>query len=438
MADLENRLWHADQKILDCQTKLTAANLELARLRAGAETHQQELNYTKRLLEREQRDRQPLEAELHASKELLKAERQARRADAEGPTGDRLMLLKAQLEEATDRLHTLHGENERLRDEATAARRAVDLKGEGATVQLDAQRLKEERYKLALELHEAKTDLAKAKHDANEAQAAMRSVDGLRSTLSESQIALTSARREVERLVGERQAMLEEHGELLEQAKGLADELDHTRHAHSQVAAQKAALMERVDATESTLSALRSELQRREEDFHVDLALFAERDESQRKEIERHSSDHLTSKSRVDELERALEMSRGETAELLQELGRMHEGASSQLALGEKAEEERRLAAMRAEIAEVELRREKAAYVEHSAATDHRQATLAKRLEQTLRELQATVGERDKLAAKLEEALSRCTSSLVAKTLAEDEAKAVQQQLDAYRSKEIA
>ena len=53
MADLENRLWHADQKILDCQTKLTAANLELARLRAGAETHQQELNYTKRLLERE-------------------------------------------------------------------------------------------------------------------------------------------------------------------------------------------------------------------------------------------------------------------------------------------------------------------------------------------------------------------------------------------------
>ena len=108
------------------------------------------------------------------------------------------------------------------------------------------------------------------------------------------------------------------------------------------------------------------------------------------------------------------------------------------MALGEKAEEERRLAAMRAEIAEVELRREKAAYVEHSAATDHRQAMLAKRLEQTLRELQATVGERDKLAAKLEEALSRCTSSLVAKTLAEDEAKAVQQQLDAYRSKEIA
>ena len=53
MADLETRLWHAEQKNLDCQSKLTAANLELARHRAAAETHQQELNYTKRLLERE-------------------------------------------------------------------------------------------------------------------------------------------------------------------------------------------------------------------------------------------------------------------------------------------------------------------------------------------------------------------------------------------------
>ena len=240
MADLEMRLWQADQKQVDAQSKLTAANLELARLRAAAETHQQELNYTKRLLEREQRDRHPLEAELHATKDLLRAERHARRVDAEGATGERLLLLKAQLEDAAERAQRLQAENERLRDEAAAARKAVDLKGEGAKLQLDANQLKEERLRLALELHEAKQDAAKAKHDAAESREALRSVDGMRATLAESQAALTAARRDVERLVGERAAALEEHGEVLQQAKGLADELDAVRAAHAQVGAQRA------------------------------------------------------------------------------------------------------------------------------------------------------------------------------------------------------
>ena len=51
--------------------------------------------------------------------------------------------------------------------------------------------------------------------------------------------------------------------------------------------------------------------------------------------------------------------------------------------------------------------------------------------------LQETVDERDRLNVTLEEALSRCTSSLVAKTLAEDESHVLHQQLDDLRTRAV-
>ena len=63
---------------------------------------------------------------------------------------------------------------------------------------------------------------------------------------------------------------------------------------------------------------------------------------------------------------------------------------------------------------------------------------LTTRLETALKELQATVRERDRLSATLEEALSRCTSSLVAKQLAEDECKVMRKQMEALRAREFA
>ena len=276
-----------------------------------------------------------------------------------GRDGREALLLKA-AEDAAERAPRLQAENERLRDEAAAARKAVDLKGEGAKLQLDANQLKEERLRLALELHEAKQDAAKAKHDAAESREALRSVDGMRATLAESQAALTAARRDVERLVGERAAALEEHGEVLQQAKGLADELDAVRAAHAQVGAQRGALLERLTATEGTPAALRSELQKREEDFHVDLQLFAERDGQQRKALEQRTADLHAARSQAEALQAALDESNAQGAELLAEVERLQGSASAQLELGERAEAERKMAAMRAEIAEVELRRDRA------------------------------------------------------------------------------
>ena len=65
------------------------------------------------------------------------------------------------------------------------------------------------------------------------------------------------------------------------------------------------------------------------------------------------------------------------------------------------------------------------------------QQILLERLESTTHELQNTILERDRLSVTLEEALGRCTSSLVAKRLAEDECRALQQQLDTFRAKAI-
>ena len=72
-------------------------------------------------------------------------------------------------------------------------------------------------------------------------------------------------------------------------------------------------------------------------------------------------------------------------------------------------------ASARAEVAEVELRRDRAAYSSHAEVAEGKHRMLATRLESALRELQDSLAERDRMGAMLEEALSRCTGSLVAK-----------------------
>ena len=83
---------------------------------------------------------------------------------------------------------------------------------------------------------------------------------------------------------------------------------------------------------------------------------------------------------------------------------------------------------------EIELRRQSLSAADKAERSDAKTLLLSQRLEQTLRELQATIHERDRLAATLEEALTRCTSSLVARQLAEDDCKAALRQLDAMRT----
>ena len=94
-----------DQKLVEAQCKLTTANLELQRLRASADQHTQEMSYVRRLLEREQRERSSLESEVHALRNSLKSGSSAR---IEPPSdSERVLLLKAQLEDAQNRTPTL-------------------------------------------------------------------------------------------------------------------------------------------------------------------------------------------------------------------------------------------------------------------------------------------------------------------------------------------
>lgn len=97
-------------------------------------------------------------------------------------------------------------------------------------------------------------------------------------------------------------------------------------------------------------------------------------------------------------------------------------------------EEERGQLAGLVEVSEIELRRNHASNADRIERQDAKNLMLSHRLEATLKELQATIHERDRLSATLEEALMRCTSSLVARQLAEDDCKAALRQLDAMRT----
>ena len=440
--DLDKRLWQSDQKLIDTQGKLTSANLELQRLRSNAETHNHELSMVKRMLEREQREKAPLQAELTSLKEQLKSMQSKSGGKAASPGGDgsltasgeRVLLLKAQLEEAGERSKVFAKEAERLRDEVSKLKAALEQKGEAGVLLKELTAVKDERVRLALELHEAKATASRCKEEAAEARQQMAAVAQLREALDEAVTSRDAARAEVERLSSQGAASQEEHGALLKQARGMADELESLRSSNAQLAEQKLALIERLNATESTLSALRTELGKREDDFQVDLGIFAKRDESQRAHIDKQNAENNAARTMIEELTASLEQARAQNAELHAELEHRKRSGDEALAQLEQAEAARREAVARAETSEVELRRDRRAFEEKSDQACTKETLLAQRLEGTLRELQGVLAERDRLSATLEEALTRCTSSLVAKQLAEDDCRAAQQQLDAYRA----
>ena len=145
--DVETRLWHTDQKLIDAQSKLTGANLELQRLRTAGEQHVQEMSYQRRLLEREQRERASVEGELHT---LRQSTRQGAtpRADANQPPSDaveseRVLLLKAQLDESRERGRTFAAEADRRRDEVEQLRRALGERGEPGELRTELCHLRE-------------------------------------------------------------------------------------------------------------------------------------------------------------------------------------------------------------------------------------------------------------------------------------------------------
>lgn len=232
--ELETRLWQADQKLVDAQCKLTTANLELSRLRSSAEQHAQEVSYVRRLLEREQRERSSLEAEASALRHSLKsATRNA--GPSSSVESERVLLLKAQLEEAQERGRALSTEVERRREEVEQLKGAIAQRGEPAELRSELSVVRDERVRLALELHEAKQTATAAKAEAAHANHQMVAIDSLRASYAAETSELGRSRVEVSQLQDERSRLLEEHATLLNQAQGMARELESVRAAHGQV-----------------------------------------------------------------------------------------------------------------------------------------------------------------------------------------------------------
>ena len=134
---------------------------------------------------------------------------------------------------------------------------------------------------------------------------------------------------------------------------------------------------------------------------------------------------------------RALQMSTADTQCNTQCRQALQKSNEESTAAGHRLELARRDAVIRAGAAETELERDKQAHAADSDRIDTKQQLTVQRLEAALSELQGTTAERDRLSATLEEALTRCTSSLVAKQLAEDDCKMALQQLDAYRAQMV-
>lgn len=198
-------MWQAEQKLVDAQCKLTQSNLELQRLRAGAEQSGNELLYVRRLYEREQREKAALDAEVHSLRQQLKRQQQQLGAgsvngNGEGDGGggaEREALLKAQLEDATERSRAHITEAERLREEVERLRGCLADHREPGQIRHELSHVRDERVRLALELHEAKQHAISSQVQAAHANEQVAAVDALRASTNEANALLAESRAQV-------------------------------------------------------------------------------------------------------------------------------------------------------------------------------------------------------------------------------------------------
>ena len=166
------------------------------------------------------------------------------------------------------------------------------------------------------------------------------------------------------------------------------------------------------------------------DDFQVDLGLFAQRDIEQRAALEAAQANVEEMTQGEAAAREALAAAEARDEELSAEIEALHAAADEHANLADRAEAERREAAARAEAAEAQIgtmRHERASAAEAAQA---QRTGLTAKLEAASGELRQANLEKERLAATLEEALGRCTASLVAKRLAEDESRALQMQLE--------
>jgi chromosome segregation ATPase len=168
----------------------------------------------------------------------------------------------------------------------------------------------------------------------------------------------------------------------------------------------------------------------------VELNLFTERHDELAGAARRAEADARTERARADALQHSLGGTRGREDDLVNEVSNLNasldalteQNGQLQRDYGELSERHRQQGS--------ELSKASASLQVTQETGDARHAMLAGRLEASLRELQAVLGERDALKASLDEALGRCASSVVSAQLAEASQAHMQEQLTALRQQQ--
>jgi chromosome segregation ATPase len=414
---LECELWQQDQKLVSTQGKLTTANLEIQRLKLLLETEERDSNYAKRQYEAERRDwaakNEALRAVLQQTGNGHAAARGSspRSSPVRAPASRERPSL-AVLDEGSLLVEQAGAEAARLRDEVDVLRAALEARGDVGELQSDLMLVRAERVRLALEVHQARTEAATARAAAAEATeaaaAASSEIDAMRDGEAKLREALTEASADLERSAEDNEKLLAEHARLYEHAQTLGESLESTRLERASLREEKLQLMERLNGAEHSAAAMRAELARHDEDFG-DVGEVLRSSEARVK----------TAQAQRDALAAqlgALQEAGKEMAWEMENLQRETHEASSRISELE---------------AELELSRSGTEQAEASEALSEVRADgMAERLEAAAREAVELRAARDRWRAALDEALERCTRSLVEKQLACDDRDAMERLLE--------
>ena len=429
-------------------SKLTGSHQEVQRLRTQLEARDKDLVYQTRLAERVKREQTHVQADADAHREMAKR-LEAKLSNARAlvlPGGgdhstaalaERVQRLTARLQGEQEQMRHQKHENARLQDECSVMREALEARGEIGLLQRVVVQARADSMRLALQLHDAKEG-ARSAHEASanaaeEAEAVRAAAEGLRDVLGEQTERADGLQAELARERASSTTLQAAGRKLQAQLHAQTDAAEAAARREAESEGAVRSLRAGSTDLEVQISALRCEMAQREEEFQVELNLFAERHDELSGAARRAEAEALAQKARADALQQALGGTRGREDELVNEVGNLN------AALDALTEQNGQLQRDYAELSQ--RHRQQGADLSMASASlqvtqetgDARHAMLANRLEASLRELQAVLGERDALKASLDEALSRCASSVVSAQLAEASQAHMQAQLTALR-----
>ena len=507
MHDVEGMLADREVKIDRMTSKLTETHQEVQRLRAQLEARDKDLSYTKRLVERVKKDQSQSQAEAEAHKDMVRrmeARLMNTRATVIPGGGDhntavlaeRVQRLTARLQQEQEGFRTQKREVVRLQEEIVVHREALDARGEVGALQREVVQGRSEAMQLALQVHDAK-EAARAAESAQ--GAAVDDAAAQRAEASELRHRLAAAEArgaQLEAELGQSNAsgskLQTENHALAGKVQQLGAELAAASKREAELAEVKRALEEGAVTHEHAAAGLRADMAQREEEFQVELGLFAERHDELRKAAAQGEAEAAAEKLRAEQLATSAAQAEERGSELLNEVGNLNAALDALTEQNAQLQRDYAELSSRFHTQAADLNKASASLAVTQETGDARHAMLTGRLEAALRELQArdaapslpsllprspsrsaarsslgrsvarspslpsprprppspssqptppppprasqsVLVERDSLKASLEEALSRCASSVVAQQLAEATQQQLQQQLVALR-----